>query len=414
MRILWIKTELLHPIDKGGKIRTYQMLRSLVREHDVTYLCLDDGSASPEDRKSAGEYCTRLVTVPFHPTKKGSAAFYLDLLKNVFSSLPYAVSRYRSRLLRQRVADLAPEHDLVICDFLFPSYAVPTGLQVPKILFQHNVEAVIWERRASVPQNPIRRAYMREQWRRMRRLESEECRRLDHVVAVSASDADTFRKEYGASSVSDVPTGVDLEYFSPRASRREGNRELVFVGSMDWLPNEDGVCWFCEQVLGRVRRQEPGVRLTIVGRTPGPAVRKLADQDAAIEVTGTVPDVRPYLERGAVFVVPLRIGGGTRLKIYEAMAMGIPIVSTTIGAEGLPVRNEEHLLIADTAEAHAEAVLRLLRNPRLASDLAAHALRLVKDHGSWDSVTNRFLNHIRDAQAVKARAQRAISHECVG
>ncbi len=413
MRILWIKTELLHPIDKGGKIRSYQMLRSLVRKHEVTYVCLDDGSASSEDRKNASEYCTRLVTVPFHPTKKGSIAFFLDLLRNVFSRLPYAVSRYCSRLLTQRVVELALEHDLVICDFLFPSYSVPNGLPVLTVLFQHNVEALIWERRASVPQNPVRKAYMREQWRRMLRYESEECGRFDHVVAVSATDADTFRNEYGAKSVSDVPTGVDLEYFSPRGSRPKDNSELIFVGSMDWLPNEDGICWFAEQVLGRVREQEPGVRLTIVGRTPGSAVRKLGEQDPRIEVTGTVPDVRPYLERGSVFIVPLRIGGGTRLKIYEAMAMGIPMVSTTIGAEGLPVLNEEHLLMADTPEEQAAAIARLLRNPDLALRLAGNALRLVEDHGSWDSVASRFLSHCRDAQ-VKASAQKVISHEYVG
>jgi glycosyltransferase involved in cell wall biosynthesis len=153
--------------------------------------------------------------------------------------------------------------------------------------------------------------------------------------------------------------------------------------------------------------------MTIVGRTPGSAVRKLGEQDPRIEVTGTVPDVRPYLERGAVFVVPLRIGGGTRLKIYEAMAMGIPMVSTTIGAEGLPVLNEEHLLLADTPEEQAVAIARLLRNPDLASRLAGNALRLVENHGSWDSVASRFLSHCRDAQ-VKASAQKVVSHEYVG
>lgn len=414
MRILWIKTELLHPIDKGGKIRTYQMLRSLVRQHEVTYLCLDDGRSSPEDRNNASQYCTRLITVPFHPAPKGSPAYFLDLLKNVFSRLPYAVSRYRSRLLKKRVADLAPGHELVICDFLFPSYAVPTDLQVPTVLFQHNVEAMIWKRRASVRQNFLRRAYMREQWRRMRRFESAECRRLDHVVAVSASDAETFRNEYGALSVSHVPTGVDLEYFSPRAPRPMDSSELIFVGSMDWLPNEDAVCWFAEHVLARVRQQAPNVSLTIVGRSPGSAVRKLAAQDSGIQVTGTVPDVRPYLERGAVFVVPLRIGGGTRLKIYEAMATGIPMVATTIGAEGLPVRSEEHLLIADTPEEQAAAIVRLLKNPRVASELARNALAFVRQHGSWESVSKRFLDSCRDASADKARTQRAISHECVG
>lgn len=414
MRILWISPNLLHPIDKGGKIRTYQMLRSLLRQHDITYVCQDDGSSSSEDRKSESEYCTRLVTVPFRLPRKGTPAFFLDILKNVFSNLPYAVSRYKSPFLEEQVTNLAPQHELVICDFLFPSYAVPTGLPVPTILFQHNVEAMIWERRASIPQNLIRRAYMREQWRRMRQYESEECRRLDHVVAVSASDADVFRTQYGVSSVSDVPTGVDLDYFSARESRPKDNPELIFVGSMDWLPNEDAVCWFSENVFGRVRQQIPNVRLTIVGRSPGSAVRNLAELDSGIQVTGTVPDVRPYLERGAVFIVPLRIGGGTRLKIYEAMAMGIPMVSTTIGAEGLPVRNGEHLLIADTPEEQASAIARLLQNPSLASDLASNALKLVKEHGSWDSVAKHFLDCCRDAPKFKAHAQRTISHECVG
>lgn len=413
MRILWIKTELLHPIDKGGTIRTYQMLRSLVRHHEITYLCLDQGSTASDARESANEYCTKLVTVPFRPAPKNSAIFFLDLFKNIFSRLPYAVSRYRCPMLKEQVANLAPLHDLVICDFLIPSYAVPPGLTVPTVLFQHNVEAMIWERRASIPQNPIRRAYMREQWRRMRRLESEECGRFDHVVAVSAGDAAIFRSEYGATSVSDVPTGVDLEYFSPRSPRPKDDAELIFVGSMDWLPNEDGVRWFADHVLGRVRQQVPNVRLTIVGRSPGSAVRRLMEQDPAIEVTGAVPDVRPYLERGAVFVVPLRIGGGTRLKIYEAMAMRIPMVSTSIGAEGLPVRSGEHLIIADGPEQQASAIVQLLQNPQVAFELASNALALVQGHGSWELVANHFLNNCLNARAVKAHAQGTISHECV-
>ena len=143
-------------------------------------------------------------------------------------------------------------------------------------------------------------------------------------------------------------------------------------------------------------------------------MRKLAELDSGIQVTGTVPDVRPYLERGAVFIVPLRIGGGTRLKIYEAMAMGIPMVSTTIGAEGLPVRNGEHLFIADAPEEQTTAITRLLQNPQVASELASNALKLVREHGSWDSVADHFLDHCRDALAVKPGAQRTISHEYVG
>jgi len=188
-----------------------------------------------------------------------------------------------------------------------------------------------------------------------------------------------------------VPTGVDLEYFSARRPRPRDSRELVFVGSMDWMPNEEGIRWFASDIFGAVQERIAGARLILVGRAPSPAIRALAARNPAIEVTGTVADVRPYLQRAAVCVVPLRVGGGTRLKIYEAMAMGIPVVSTTIGAEGLPLRNGEHLLIADTADDQATAICTLLTDRAMADRLAANALRHVQEHCSWDAVAEHFL-----------------------
>lgn len=391
MRILWVKTELLHPVDKGGRIRTYQMLRALAREHQVTYLCLDDGGAAPDAAQRATEYCTDLITVPFRPTKKFEPEFFFDLARNFFSPLPYAVARYHSRAQRVEVARLAPKVDLVICDFLAPSQNVPSNLDVRTVLFQHNVEATIWQRHASVAPDPVRRAYLRGQWRRMRRFEGQECRRFNRVIAVSEADAAAIRSEYGVENVGSVPTGVDLEYFMAPANPSRQCSEILFVGSMDWMPNEEGIRWFAECVFGRVRARVPGATLTIVGRAPSEKLRKLAERTEGMHLTGTVPDVRPYLARAGVCVVPLRVGGGTRIKIYEAMAMGIPVVSTTIGAEGLPIRHGEQLFVADTSEDQVESIVRLMSNRAEAHRLSESALAFVRQHGSWSAVATTFL-----------------------
>ena len=391
MRILWIKTELLHPIDKGGRIRTYQMLRALCRRHHVTYLCLDDGSAAPDAPERSREYAQELVVVPFRPPARQGLALLAALLRNLFSPLPYAVARYRSAALRERVRQLAATADLVVCDFLFSSINVPDGLPAPAILFEHNVEASIWQRYVAVPQHELRRRYFRLQWQRMLRYEARECRRFAHVIAVSALDAELLRRDYAAASVGYVPTGVDLGYFAVWRPHPRDSRELVFVGSMDWMPNADGIHWFATEIFPQLQARMPGVRLTVVGRSPAPALQALAARNSAIEVTGTVPDVRPYLERAAISVVPLRVGGGTRLKIYEAMAMGIPVISTTIGAEGLPLRSGEHLLIADTPAEQLSAICALLEDPERAALLAANGLRHVGEHCSWEAVAERFI-----------------------
>ncbi len=392
MHILWLKTELLHPVDKGGKIRTYQTLKHLKAAHRVTYLTLDDGSAAPDAEARAEEYCHELIRVPFSAPPKGTAGFYADLARNVVSSLPYAVSRYRSAAMRDAIRRAVRERgiDLVICDFLTPSINVPHDLGVPTLLFQHNVEAAIWERHADVASHPVKKAYMREQWRRMRAWERDECRRFDHVIAVSEADRDVFRNDYGVTSVSDVPTGVDTDFFRPSGAVSLQPHEIAFTGSMDWMPNEDGIAWFVREILPLVRREVPDASLSIVGRNPAPGVRALADEANRVVVTGTVPDIRPYLERAGAIIVPLRVGGGTRLKIFEAMAMERPIVSTTIGAEGLPYTDGTDIRIADDSAGFAAAVVQLLRDPALGATIGAAAARQVREQFGWQRVTEQF------------------------
>jgi sugar transferase (PEP-CTERM/EpsH1 system associated) len=393
MRILWLKTELLHPVDKGGKIRTYHMLKELKREHHITYLTLDDGTAAPDARESATEYCNELVCIPHCAAEKFTSAFYAELARNLVSSLPYALKKYQNSRMKAEIESrmAGGSVDLVICDFLTPAVNMPESSACPTVLFQHNVESLIWKRHYQVQSNPLKKAYLFDQYRKMRAFESEACHRFNQVIAVSQADAEIMRREFDITTVDDVPTGVDTTYYKPNGTVPKRPSNLVFTGSMDWLPNEDAIRWFTDAVLPLIRKAKPDVTVTIVGRNPSPALVELGKRDAAVEVTGRVDDVRPYMDRAAAYIVPIRIGGGTRLKIYEAMAMEQPIISTTVGAEGLPLVNGKHLLLADTAESFAAAVTQVLADSALARQLGASAASLVRERFGWRGVTDRFV-----------------------
>ena len=407
MRILWLKTELLHPVDKGGKIRTYQMLRALKRGHHVTYLTLDDGAAPEDAAARAEEYCHELVRVPHRTREKFSAGFYAELARNLFSPLPYFVKKYESDEMRREVAARARSgaFDVLVCDFLNPAVNVPPGLRLPTVLFEHNVEAVIWRRHYEVQTHPLKKAYLYGQWRKAFSYERAACRRFDAVVTVSRDDAETIRRDYGVREVSDVPTGVDTDFFRPSGDVATEPHGLVFTGSMDWLPNEDAIQFFTRDILPLVRARVPDVKLTVVGRKPYESLQELSRRDPSVVVTGRVEDVRPYMERSAVYVVPIRVGGGTRLKIYEAMAMGRPVVSTTVGAEGLPLRDGEDLLLADTPRAFADAVTRLLRDEGFARELGARGAATVRERFGWGAAAAAFAAACERAVARRAGAR---------
>ncbi len=341
MNVLWLNAGLLLPLDKGGKLRTWHLMRQLARRHHISYLSFADPTATPGDLDGMLDVCRRLDTVPRRDPPKGTWRFRLDAARYIPQRVPYAIAKYRSASYRRRVSDLLRQRrfDVIVCDFLVPLVNLPEDLPYPTVLFTHNVEAEIWRRQAATAANPVARALLRQQWRRMARFERRALARCDLVLAVSHADVDTFSRLYHGAArrpMHVVQTGVDTEYFSPGAAPPRP-AHLVFTGSMDWLPNEDAMRYFVHEILPRIRAVEPSVTLSIVGRDPTSTVQQLADHAAGIEVTGRVNDVRPDIERSQVYVVPLRIGGGTRLKIFEAMAMGRAVVSTTIGAEGLPV-----------------------------------------------------------------------------
>ncbi len=390
MRLLWLKTNLLHPVDTGGKIRTYFMLRELKKRHHVTYLALDDGTAATDAVARAQEYCHNLVRIPHRTSAKFSLRFCTDLVRNLWSPLPYAVDKYRSPEFARQLECEQIKSDVVVCDFLFPSVNMPGSLARPSVLFQHNVEALIWRRHADTKTNRVVARMFRAQWRRMQAFECTACRKFDAVVAVSPQDRAMMETEYGVPLVRDIPTGVDTEYFKPAGSSEPEPYHLVFTGSMDWLPNDDAMKYFVRAILPRIRTACPRVTMTIVGRNPFPGLKALSREDPAIRVTGLVDDVRPHIERAAVYVIPLRIGGGTRLKVYEAMAMEKPIVSTSIGVEGLPVVEGVDVLIADQPEAFADAVVRLLRDRPLAARMGRSAGTKVRMQFGWEPVARSF------------------------
>ena len=392
MRILWLNAGLLLPLDKGGKLRTWHLMRHLAQRHDITYLSFADPDADAAHMAGMREVCARLEVVPRRDARKRSLRFYTGAAASILDPLPYSVGKYRSRryadTLRRLLATNA--FDAIVCDFLVPAVNMPRALPCPAVLFTHNVESEIWRRHSERQHDPVRRLLFRQQWRRMLRFEAHTLRRFDLVLAVSDTDRDTFQRLYSPDlrgPIVTVPTGVDTSFFAPRADAHEP-RHLVFTGSMDWIPNEDAMKHFCHDVLPRVRAQEPDVTVSIVGREPTPAVQRLAEI-AGVEVTGRVADVRDHLARAAVYIVPIRIGGGTRLKIFEAMAMGKAVVSTTVGAEGLPVTHARDILIADSTEHFAWSIVTLLRKRDRREALQRAARELVVSHYDWASVAGQ-------------------------
>jgi sugar transferase (PEP-CTERM/EpsH1 system associated) len=415
VNVLWITTRIMFPLDQGGRIRTYHTLRHLSRKHSVAVVTLAVLPGEATSIPAVSHICRDLHVVPFRqPARRGSLRNLRELAANQFSRWPYSLARYWSRLMQREVARLlrdgmsAGPVDLVVCDYLTPAVNLPKSLDVPLVLFAHNVEAMIWDRLASPAEGgagALRRRLFRQQARRMRRAESELARRAALVITISPDDRETFRREYGIQHVADVPTGVDTEYFAADRDLPD-EPHIVFIGSMDWMPNEDGALFLLREALPRIRQSVPGARVTIVGKSPSALLRRAAQEAGNAAVTGRVDDVRPYLARARAVVVPLRVGGGTRIKIYEALAAGRPVVSTTIGAEGLPLTHGENVLLADTAPDFAEAVVQVLTDDALAQRLAEAGRQLVEERFDWSVAGAAFASLLEKVKADNRSGRR--------
>jgi polysaccharide biosynthesis protein PslH len=401
MKILWVKAGGLVPPDTGGKIRSYNILRQLAKHHAVTFFSF---YAAHENDVHAelSQVFQRVIKIPLDLPAEKSAGELLNYAVHLFSGEPYNLTKYCRPVVRKKLRALLQEetYDVILCDFLVTAGAIPWDWPCPKVLFSHNVEAVIWQRHYEVARNPLWKALSWLEWKRMEAAERRYLQKADHVVAVSENDREAFARFLDPQKLTVTQTGADTEFFQPSGEKEMPN-SLVFTGSMDWLPNEDAILYFANEILPLIRRQVSDVTLCVVGRKPSRRLQDLASRVPNIQLTGWVEDVRPYVAQRAVCIVPLRIGGGTRLKIFEAMSMAKAVVSTSIGAEGLPVNNGEHILLADDPASFAKSTVWLLGNASRRTQIGQAARHLVQENYSWATVSKGF------AQVLESVVKRA-------
>lgn len=390
MKVLVTLRQPLFPADTGGKIRSlniFSRLSKRVEMHVVSYADPLTNAAAITEMKAMFAHYT---PVPWREAEKYSPTFYRQVLANQFSSLPYFLAKCNRPELTSSVGNLLARngYDILFCDFLHTAVPFLTSRFRPRIVFEHNVEFLLRKRKWRIEKHPLRKLILNTEWRRTRTVEGKVCRSFSHIVTVSKADQQTLHDEFGIDNVSTIPAAVDTEFFRPTEGRPQSGR-MVFVGSMDWEPNEDGIVWFLSEVYPRIRRAVPDASCSIVGRSPSSRLKAIAARTPAVDLAGWVPDVRPYLAQSEVVVVPLRIGGGTRIKIPEAMAMAKAVVSTPIGAEGLPFRDGRELRIADHPQDFAQAVVELLTNAPIRESIATVAREEVVRKHSWEVVVDR-------------------------
>lgn len=382
-RLLFVSSRYLLPIDSGGKIRTVNTLRGMKGgAFEIALASPLPSVARPGDTAEIDGFCDRFIG---WPDAARSVLFQWTRMRHLVSTLPVAVATDYSEAGRQTIArELNQGPDVVVVDFPHAAVLAPPPYPCSSVLFTHNIEAEIFRRHAEVAGNPIKRAIWRNQTQKMERYERGLLPQFTSVVAVSERDKAHFERAYGLGNVSTIPTGVDLDYFTYTRSAALENGDggtVVFTGSMDWMANIDGIEFLMDAVWPAVSRARPGVRCVIVGRNPPPAlVGRARAQRLNWEFTGFVDDVRPFVRKSHVYVIPLRVGGGTRIKVYEAMAMGCPVVSTRIGVEGLPVEHGRHYLEADSGDAMAAAILSLLDDPERRASLSREARKYVEEN----------------------------------
>jgi polysaccharide biosynthesis protein PslH len=389
MRILWVKADKLLPVHSGGNIRSYHIMRSLSAQHELTFFSYYGGHRDESYERELSDRLPGSVAICTGKRDLQGAIRGVDYLFRFPNRAPYAVSRFASYEVQDRLRAWFREKrfDVTVCDFLDAAVNFPGKLGVPSVLFQHNVESEIWRRHALTESHPLKRVMYKIEFQKMLRYEQVMIRKFQHVIAVSENDRELMNQWVDGSRVTVVPTGVDLQQYKPSAARESASPLVVFVGAMDWEPNVDGVEYFCSQIWPKVLAEVPDAQFRIVGRNPDKRVQKWACN--TVQVTGRVPSVVDHLRDAAAVIVPLRIGGGTRLKIYEAMATGRAVVSTTIGAEGLDVHHGEDVVLADEPERFAQAVVMLLKDPkeRLRFEGAAAATAARYD---WPAIGERF------------------------
>jgi polysaccharide biosynthesis protein PslH len=389
-RLLFVSPRFLFPMDQGGKIRSGNILRGLKNgAFEVTL-------ASPAPAGDAGyaadldAACDRFVSWPEAAPSRMRRALALA------SRLPVAAATDRSAAGSAAVRQaLAERPDVVVVDFPHADVLMPSRIDAASVMFTHNVEAEIFERHVTRTTGLWRMVWA-DQSRKMARFEQDSLARYDTVIAVSVRDRDALAKRYRLPVVEAIDTGVDLDFFAmnpPDAAVDPGldGGTIVFTATMSWAANVDGIHFLLDEVFPLLLRARPRIKAVIIGRDPPAALsEKIRQRGLNVELTGFVDDIRPYVGQANVYVIPLFVGSGTRIKAFEAMAMGRPVVSTALGVEGLDVTDGENFIRADDAAAFARSILMLIGDAPMRARIAGAARRLMEDRFSWSRVARQF------------------------
>jgi glycosyltransferase involved in cell wall biosynthesis len=385
LRVLVLDEEFPFPPNSGKRIRTWNLLRRLAAAHDMRLVCF--GELDHVQRDAAASAGIAVRTLPALAPDRG-LTLIARLMRNLFSALPYSAQKHMrgdfKRAVADEVASFSPQ--LIHCEWgPYAAYREPHA-HIPAVVVAHNVESMIWARRAAVAGDPLRRWFFGLQAKRMDAFERAQMPRAAQLIAVSETDAQTFRS-WGARCVT-VDNGVDLDFYAPDSTSEVVDR-ILFLASLDWFPNVDALSHFVDAILPLILRARPQATLRIVGRRLSAADAARLARIAGVEVIGEVDDVREELRSAIVVVVPLRIGGGSRLKILEALAAGKAVVSTSVGAEGLVVEDGAQLRIADEPDAFATAVCELLDDARQRQALGRAGRALVEARYGWDALAKQ-------------------------
>ena len=386
MNILILDEWLPSMRDSGKAIRSFELLAPLAKKHRITYLAHVDGSAQPDNVRKMEEAGFEVVCVPRRKVYGSIPAILFGTVPALFDRLPISVRRHFSPDYAAAVRKLVTERDFDLVHVEWTHYGVylPFIDPLPSFICTHNVEFLSWRRFVKATRNPVKKLLGIHEATKLYRFERETYRRADGLSTVSEDDARIVRNEFGIDDVCVIPNGVDITAYDEIPNKPKQNH-LVYCGSMDVFVNQDAVTYFIKEIFPLILKRKPDTTFTVIGRHPPSWL--LALQNERIRFTGAIADVRLPLKEGAVEIVPLRIAGGSRLKILEAFAAKVPVLSTTIGAEGLAVKHEKNVILADTPSNFAGRCVQLLDGETLRNSLAAEGRKLVDDLYDWSRIS---------------------------
>jgi polysaccharide biosynthesis protein PslH len=391
LHVVIVDEELPYPPNSGKRIRSLNLIMRLARSHRLTYIA--HRNADPNETSKAEAYFYAhgievLLADRQVPPKLG-IGFYARLAANIFSSLPYSVQIHTSKALQQIIRDYQAAHKVNLWHCEWTPYAENLQQAIPHqpfVVMAHNIESQIWQRYTVHERNPLKRWYIQRQATKFEHFEQRVFSLSDTTVTVSHADAAMAQQHFGAKQVEVLENGVDLDYFHPVDLEREAG-SILFLGSLDWRPNIDAILLLLEKVFPHIIAHDPAAKLWLVGRHPPRQLVDRVRQERNVELYENVPDVRPYLWHCSTMVVPLRIGGGSRLKILEALACACPVISTGVGAEGLELIPGKHYLLANTPEEMIKSILKCLSVPSITKAMAQCGREAILQDYNWDTLS---------------------------